>query len=112
MLYHWIVRPFCLLALRILYTLLGGFRVEGRENIPRQGGVLITPNHISDADPTAVALAVPRPCWFMAKSELFETPILGPILRLVHGFPVKRYTADRAALRLTEQLLEQGEAVV
>src|SRR5437870_5327481 len=95
----WIVRPLFLLILRTLYALLGGFRAEGRENVPHRGGVLITPNHIADADPTAMALAVPRSCYFMAKSELFETPILGPLLRLVRGFPVKRYSADRAALR-------------
>jgi 1-acyl-sn-glycerol-3-phosphate acyltransferase len=112
MFYHWIVRPFFLSLLRILYALLGGFRCEGREYVPRRGGLLVTPNHISDADPTAIALALPRPCYYMAKEELFQKPILGPLIRLLRAFPVKRYTADRAALRQTEQLLEEGEAVV
>ncbi len=98
--------------MRLVYALLGGLRVEGRANVPRTGGVLITPNHISDADPTAVGIALPRPCYFMAKEELFQVRFLGALIRAMHGFPIKRYSADRAALRHTEQLLEQGEAVV
>jgi 1-acyl-sn-glycerol-3-phosphate acyltransferase len=92
--------------------LLGGLRIEGRENVPRTGGALITPNHISDADAPTVGLALPRASYFMAKEELFQIRFLGPLIRWLHGFPVKRYTADRAALRRAEQLLKQGEAVV
>lgn len=39
-------------------------------------------------------------------------PFIGLFSRWLHGFPVKRYTADRAALRRAEELLKQGEAVV
>jgi len=107
-----IVRAIAWLIFRITVALLGGFRHEGRENVPKTGGVLITPNHISDADPPIVGIALPRSCYFMAKEELFQIRLIGPFIRLLHGFPVKRYTADRAALRYTEQLLERGEAVV
>jgi 1-acyl-sn-glycerol-3-phosphate acyltransferase len=48
----------------------------------------------------------------MAKHELFDVPVLGAVMRLLRAFPVKRHTADRAALRHTEQLLKAGEAVV
>jgi 1-acyl-sn-glycerol-3-phosphate acyltransferase len=91
---------------------MGGIRFEGREHVPLTGGVLITPNHISDADPPTVGIALPRPCYVMAKEELFKPPILGALIRWLHGFPVKRYSADRTALRMAEKLLEQGEAVV
>jgi 1-acyl-sn-glycerol-3-phosphate acyltransferase len=107
-----IFRPFAWVVLHIAYFFLGGIRFVGRANVPRKGGVLIAPNHISDADPTAVALALPRRCYYMAKEELFDKPILGTLIRWLRGFPVKRYTADRAALRRAEELLKQGEAVV
>lgn len=110
--FYEIVRAMAWLIFRITVALLGGFRHEGRENVPKTGGVLITPNHISDADPPLVGIALPRSCYFMAKEELFQLPLIGPLIRLLHGFPVKRYTADRAALRTAEQLLERGEAVV
>jgi 1-acyl-sn-glycerol-3-phosphate acyltransferase len=108
----WLLRPIAWLLFHIAYLLFGGIRVEGREHVPRKGGVLIAPNHISDADPSAVALALPRACWFMAKAEIFAMKFIGPLVRQLHGFPVKRYTADRSALRRAEELLEQGEAVV
>lgn len=107
-----ILRSIVWVMLRTLYPLLGGLRVEGRDNVPRTGGVLITPNHISDADPTAVGVSLPRDCYFMAKEELFAKPILGHFLRAIHSFPVRRYTADRTALRTAEQLLKRGEALV
>ncbi|HLH79560.1 MAG TPA: lysophospholipid acyltransferase family protein [Chthonomonas sp.] len=100
------------LLLRFLYALFGGLKIEGAENVPRKGGVLVTPNHISDSDGPTVYLALKRPCWGMAKSELFQTRFLRYILRLFHAFPVKRYSADLAALRQAEDLLKQGEAVV
>jgi 1-acyl-sn-glycerol-3-phosphate acyltransferase len=107
-----IFRPFAWVALHIAYFIYGGIRFEGRDNVPRRGGVLIAPNHISDADPTAIALALPRACWYMAKEELFNMRVLGTLIRWLRGFPVKRYTADRAALRRAEELLKQGWAVV
>lgn len=109
---YWILRLILLVVLRFLYTCLGGIRFEGREWVPRKGGVLITPNHISDADPTAVGLALPRACYFMAKEELFQIRLLGPFLRVMRTFPVRRYSADRGALARAERLLRQGEAVV
>ena len=108
----WFIRPITWSLIRLLYWFTGGIRFEGRENVPRSGGVLITPNHISDSDPPTVAFALPRACWIMAKEELFDIRILGKLIVWLHGFPVKRYTADRAALRKAEELLKQGEAVV
>lgn len=98
--------------MRLVFGALGGFRTQGRERVPRSGGVLICPNHVGDADAPAVAVALPRSAWFMAKEDLFGVPILGAMMRLWHGFPVKRNTADRNALRRAEELLKSGEAVV
>jgi 1-acyl-sn-glycerol-3-phosphate acyltransferase len=92
--------------------LCGGVRIEGREYVPRKGGVLIAANHISDADPSILGLATPRYCYFMAKEELLRMRLIGPFIRLMRGFPVKRYSADRAALRYAVELLSRGEAVV
>ncbi len=108
----WFIRPITWTLIRILYWFTGGIRFEGRANVPKTGGVLITPNHISDSDPPTVAFALPRACWIMAKEELFDIRILGKLIVWLHGFPVKRYTADRAALRKAEELLKAGEAVV
>ena len=99
--------------MRLCFAYLGGFSTMGGGNhVPRTGGVLLCPNHVCDADPPAVAVALPRNAYFMAKEELFTIPLLGYLVRLWHGFPVKRGSADRAALRRAEELLKAGEAVV
>ncbi len=109
---YWFIRPIAWVVFHLLYLFFGGIRFEGRENVPQTGGILITPNHISDADPPTVAIALPRAAWVMAKEEIFSMRIIGPFSRWLHGFPVKRYTADRAALRRAEELLKAGEAVI
>ena len=48
----------------------------------------------------------------MAKSELFQNPIFGSIIRALLAFPVKRGAPDRAAIRYAIDLLKQGELVV
>jgi len=108
----WLARPIFWFLFHTVYLLYGGVRFEGRENVPLKGGVLITPNHISDSDPPTVGIALPRACWVMAKEEIFGMGFVGKISRWLHGFPVKRYSADRAALRKAEDLLKNGEAVV
>ena len=100
------------IILRVFYIFLGGISFEGVENVPLKGPVIITPNHVSDADPPTICLALPRRCWTMAKSELFESRFLGFMIRLFHGFPVKRNSLDFVALRKAEQLLKEGNAIL
>jgi len=97
---------------KMIFTLLGGLRVEGAENVPRTGGVILAPNHRSDCDPVAVGAAAPRPLWYVAKEELFDIPILGSVMRFFHAMPIKRDAADRQAIRRIEETLAKGEAVV
>ncbi|HEX8550938.1 MAG TPA: lysophospholipid acyltransferase family protein [Abditibacteriaceae bacterium] len=91
-------------------------RVEGTIHVPRRGGVLLTPNHISDADPPFVGLCAPRPLWFMAKRGLWHQQgvmkYLGPVISWMQAFPVDPDSADREALRYAEDLLEAKQALV
>lgn len=83
----------------------------GGANIPRSGGVILAPNHISYADPPAVGCAMSRQVHFMAKEELFKPALMGKIITAVGSFPVKRATADRKAIRQALGLLKSGEVV-
>lgn len=100
------------LIVRALLALLGGLRVEGAKNVPKHGPLIVMPNHFSDSDPVVLGAAMPRYAYYMAKSELFTIPLLGPLIRFLRGFPVRRGAPDRTALRYAEQRLESGEAVV
>lgn len=110
--YRWVLYPLGKFFLFIFLTIFGPVRVEGRKNVPLKGGLLVLANHISDADPPAVGHALPRAAYFMAKSELFKIPILGPLIRAYHAFPVNRGAPDRSAIRKTVDLLQKGEAVI
>ena len=90
----------------------GGVRFEGRENVPKEGGVLITPNHQSFMDPPTVGVACPRHPYVMAMDWLFKIPVIGQCIAWLRGFPVKAGTADRTSLKYAEDRLKEGECVI
>lgn len=100
-------RALLLLLLRPLI----GLRIEGLDNLPRSGPVLVAGNHLHNADPILVAVASPRPLHYMAKRELFGVPIIGWLLRMAGSFPVNRGRPDRTALRTAEERLARGIAL-
>ena len=85
-----------------------GYRVVGAERIPATGPLIIACNHVSYFDPPALGAAVPRPVSYMAKSELFAIPVLGPLIRALGAFPVDRSRGDVAAMRAAVRLLQGG----
>jgi 1-acyl-sn-glycerol-3-phosphate acyltransferase len=95
----------------ILFTLFGPFRVKRRDRFPKEGGILILSNHLSDVDPIAVHLACPRPVYFMAKSELFDMFLIGRVIRWFKAFPVKRGEPDRTSIKKAVALLKAGHVV-
>lgn len=86
-------------------------KVIGKENFPKEGGVLLCSNHIDNLDPPVVGITAPRPVRFMAKEELFQMPILKGLLPRLHAFPVKRGMSDRQAMRTALKILKGGEVV-
>ena len=89
----------------------GRWSVRGAENVPKTGGFILAPNHISYLDPPVAAGAIFRQVHFMAKEELFKPRVLGFILRASGTFPVRRGTADRSAIRKAIGLLQAGKVV-
>jgi 1-acyl-sn-glycerol-3-phosphate acyltransferase len=87
------------------------FEVFGKENFPKEGGVLLCSNHIDNLDPPVVGINAPRPVYFMAKEELFNVPVLGKILPDLNAFPVKRGMSDREALRKGLGILKEGNVL-
>ncbi|WP_083983152.1 lysophospholipid acyltransferase family protein [Actinomadura hibisca] len=109
-------RRFTIVILRpLLYGLLRR-DWRGRGNVPRTGGVIIAANHISESDPLALAHFVyesGRYPVYLAKSTLFEVPVLKAILRGTGQIPVYRDSADAAlALRDAEAALRRGECLM
>jgi 1-acyl-sn-glycerol-3-phosphate acyltransferase len=93
-----------------LFTLAGGWRVTGREHVPRTGPALIAANHISFLDPPTVGAAIRfRRTYYFAKQELFRIPLFGWLIRKCYAFPVDREGDDKEAFRHAINLLKAGE---
>lgn len=99
------------LLCKCLFRLFFRWRVEGLENIPQTGPVVLCSNHISLLDPPLIGSALNRRIYFMAKEELFHIPVFGSLIRSLGAFPVKRGAADRAALRKAIEILQQSKVL-
>jgi len=88
-------------------------RASGKENIPREGGFVLSANHLSNLDPWALGFPLfpRRQLRFMAKSELFDSP-LKPVVKAAGAFRVRRGEGDAAAITTAVELAREGEVVV
>lgn len=97
-----------------------GFRVlgqridiDGAEHVPRTGGVLLACNHIGYVDFVYGGLAANpsgRKVRFMAKRELFDHPLVGPLMRSLHHIEVDR-GEGLGSFTTAVDFLSKGEAV-
>ena len=99
---------FLQIVFRLLFYTVFRTRVYGRENIPKEGAVILAANHASNIDPPLMASLIERPVSYMAKIELFENPIFGAAIRRCHAFPVKRGASDRGAIKAAVTVLKEG----
>jgi 1-acyl-sn-glycerol-3-phosphate acyltransferase len=110
----WFFHPGAIITSWILWV-LGPGRVEGLENVPRQGAALVVANHCSNLDPLFVGWAVGhrtgRLVHFMAKEEMRRWPVIGFLARNAGVFFVRRGEGDRGAQRVAFRLLEEGRMV-
>lgn len=91
------------------------FTVTGIENLPRTGGAVIAINHTSYFDFTFAGLPayrqhLGRKVRFMAKKEVFDHKVTGPIMRSLRHIEVDR---DSGAASFAEavRMLKEGEFV-
>jgi 1-acyl-sn-glycerol-3-phosphate acyltransferase len=89
---------------------------SGQENFPKQGGMIVAPNHLSYADWPAVAMFCYRAGHypvFLIKSGIFDVKYIGSFMRKVGQLPVYRGRADAAlVLRDAERGIRRGECVI
>jgi 1-acyl-sn-glycerol-3-phosphate acyltransferase len=83
----------------------------GAEQFPKEGGVLLCCNHISNFDPIVVGIMIKRNVYYMAKEELFKLPVFGKVVEMCNAFPVKRGMSDREALRKGLKVLKEGHVL-
>jgi 1-acyl-sn-glycerol-3-phosphate acyltransferase len=98
--------------LRTVAACLTRVRVEGLENLPEDGPVLVICNHASNADGMLLmAYVVPkmgRPMRWLGKKEALSWPLLGWGMRQNGVFGVRRGAGDLEAFKLAKSVLDEG----
>ena len=109
-----LIYPVAIRAFKLVWAALGlKFEIKGDENIPKNGGAVLAMNHIGYLDFAISGTAfLPKRRYvrFMAKKEIFDNKIAGPLMRGMHHIAVDREnggTSFVAAMRA----LRSGEIV-
>jgi len=89
---------------RPLLDILFFWKVEGRENIPLTGPLILVANHVHLLDPFFLSFSFPRWIHFMAKEELFRSPFLRPWLRWAGSLSIRR----RGKIREKQEVLKSA----
>ncbi len=99
----------------VLFRILTRLTVIDIENVPRAGGVILSPNHMSVIDPALVFALMPR----MKRNDMTalvakkhqKNPFFRPIINAVHGIWLNREEADTQALRKAREHLIEGKSL-
>jgi 1-acyl-sn-glycerol-3-phosphate acyltransferase len=78
------------------------------KNVPKEGPVILAPNHASNMDHFFCGVYLRRQIRFMAKSQLFKNPILTWIYSHGGVFPIRRGHHDEEAFKTAYIILERG----
>lgn len=100
---------------RLVFRGLGfRFTITGDEHVPRTGGAVMAINHVGYLDFTFAGLAA-RPAGrlvrFMAKKEVFDHKVSGPLMRGMKHIPVDRHGAAADSYQAAVKSLASGEIV-
>ena len=105
-----LVRAFLWLATHTIYRL----RVEGLENFPRGGGVLLISNHVSFVDWLLLMAAADRPVRILMGTDYYNKPWVKPFARVPRVIPIPPEIRPREvirALRDCGRAIQEGDAV-
>jgi 1-acyl-sn-glycerol-3-phosphate acyltransferase len=103
-----IIRRILKNSIALIFTLTADFEIEGRENIPSAGPLLVVSNHFNFLDPLAVIHTAPWPLEFVGGNQTPNAPAtVGWISKLFGVIPTYRGTGSRETLLSSEEVLKQ-----
>ena len=103
---YWIVKAILSPVLRFLFKVT----VDGLENVPKKGPIIMASNHVSFCDSIFLPLVLKRRITFVAKAEYFDDPKTAWFFRAVGQIPIRREggNASQRALDTAREVLEAG----
>ena len=114
--HHPVVAALLLLLFRVHMRIFHRIDVQGLDNIPKDGPLIIACNHISNADPPALCgfTALRKKINILAKKELFSIPVVGTILKMGGAIPLdrKKDGGDVGALKAAFKILKEGRCLI
>lgn len=106
--YLWSMRN----LLGVICRVLCGYRVLGRERLPKDGAVILAANHLSYLDPVMIGISMGRNLRYMAWVALFRNRVFAWFIRSMGAFPVDPDSWDVAAFRTALAVLKNGRWLV
>ncbi len=103
---YWIVKAIA----KPLMHLMVRVKIEGRENLPKQGPVILAANHRSFLDSMFIPMVVGRRVTFVAKAEYFDDKKTAWFFRGLGQIPIRREggSASQGALDAAAEVLDRG----
>ena len=102
-----IVKNAILLYCKIVHRV----KIEGIENIPKEGALIFCGNHRTFLDPPLIVVTAKREVHFLAKEELYKNPFLAFLGWAFDAIKVKRDSKDVNAVKTSLKYLKKGECI-
>ena len=106
-----IIKKFINGVLRIYCKLLYKIEINGLENVPKEGAVILCANHVSLIDAVIINCFTPRKTRYLAKEELNKF-YLRPFIKLYKIIMVKRDAKDLSAIKESLKALKSNDCLV
>lgn len=96
------------IILAIYYKLFYKITIKNAEKFENSKGVVVSGNHLSNHDSLLFFPFFKNKIRFIAKEEVFKTPIISNFVKSTDAIPVKRGTFDRACINESIKSLKEG----
>ena len=106
------MRVFIKTIFKIIAIILYRPKIVGKENLPKDTGALLCPNHVHNLDSAVIVSMFRRKVNVLAKEELFKNRFICWLADLFGIYPVKRGAADLQAIKISLKLLKHNELLL
>ena len=97
---------------KLIARCLFSMRVVHAERMIEEGPLILAVNHSSYFDPPLAGICSRRAVYYLARKNLLEWPLIGPLFPLMNVIPVEREGNDMSALREVIKKIREGNGVV